>query len=150
MFILRTKSPPDRIWLLLPAALLLKDKASQKPARETTAKAKPAIQWLLRKFNVDLEPTLRAFKAERMVCPTQAQSMALTREKLQCIEAFTFVTPDDLRVIGDELPTYLAVIADVEIADSSEILVWGVPTATSAYLELRTEDSAGATNLCGS
>ena len=59
--------------------------------------------------------------------------MALTREKLQCIEAFPFVTPGDIRGLGDELPTYIAVIADVEIADSSEIVVWwsrqqGLPT----------------------
>ena len=68
---------------------------------------------------MDLEPTVRAFKAVRMFSPTQAQSMALTREKLQCIAAFTVVTPDDLRALGDESPTYAAVITDVEIADSN-------------------------------
>ena len=75
--------------------------------------------------------------------------MALTREKLQCIEAFTFVTPDDLRGLGEKLPMYITVIADVEIADSSKMWLV-VPTAKSACLESSTEeDSAGATNLCG-
>ena len=68
-----------------------------------------------------------------MFSPTQAQSMTLTREKLQCIEAFTFLTADDLRGLGDELPTYIAVIANVEIVDSSKVVVWwsrqqGLPT----------------------
>ena len=41
--------------------------------QEAERSVQPAIEWFLRKFNVDLRDTLSAFKAARIMCPVTVQ-----------------------------------------------------------------------------
>ena len=63
---------------------------------EQGAKAcvEPAIQWFLRKFNVDLYVTLSAFKAARLICPVNVQWLKPTQETVEYLRAFPFLGSD--------------------------------------------------------
>ena len=92
--------------------------------QETKAKVQPAINWFRHKFSVDLHTLLLTFKAARIFRPVTAQAMALTPHKLQCLRAFPFVTEHDIEGLVQELPVYIAAIADVAVTDAKEVVLW--------------------------
>ena len=92
--------------------------------QETIAKAKPAVTWFLRKFNIDLVTVVKGFKEARIFNPSIAQFMALTARKLQGLEVFLFVKDDNLQGLLQELPVYIAATDDIHIESADEIVTW--------------------------
>lgn len=109
------------------AAVAEQDPDQNAAALERRAKScvDPAIQWFLRKFNVDLYDTLLAFKAARLMCPVNVQWLKPTQESVESLRAFPFLDSDVImNGLKEELPTYMAAAEDVSISTKEKKLVW--------------------------
>ena len=96
-------------------------------ALEQQAKAcvQPAIDWFLRKFNVQLYNTVSVFKAGRFMCPVSVQWLKPTQQSVEALRIFSFL--DDDRIINGlkaELPAYLAATEDVVINTEERKVEW--------------------------
>ena len=92
---------------------------------DTICKARPAINWLLQKFNVAFRSTVMAFKAARIFDPVYTQATAVNLDKVEALRCFPCL--DDDATIQDlltELPLYVAAIDGVELEEEDEILRW--------------------------
>ena len=109
------------------AAIAEEDPDQTAAALERRAKAcvHPAIQWFLRKFNVDLYDTLLAFKAARLMCPVNVQWLKPTQESVESLRAFPFLDSDVIiNGLKVELPTYMAAAEDVSISTEEKKVEW--------------------------
>ena len=76
---------------------------------EAKRSVEPAIQWFLRKFNVDFHNTLSAFKAARVMCPVTVQWLRLTPTNVKPLRQFPFLDSHDVfDSLVTELPAYMA------------------------------------------
>ena len=75
------------------AAIVNEDPNQRAAALEQRAKAceQPAIQWFLRKFNVDLYNAVTAFKAARVMCPVTIGWLRPTRASVEALRIFPFL-----------------------------------------------------------
>ena len=108
-------------------AIVDADPAQSVGALEQEAKrsVQPAIEWFLRKFNVDLRNTLRAFKAAQIMCPVTVQWLRPTPANVEALRQFLFLDSND--VINDlvtELPNYLAAAQDVIMPCEEDKVKW--------------------------
>ncbi|KAL9970199.1 hypothetical protein ACROYT_G022533 [Oculina patagonica] len=78
------------------AAITNEDPNQSAAALEQRAKAcvQPAIQWFLRKFNVDLYDAVTAFKAARVMCPVTVGWLRPTRASVEALRIFPFLDND--------------------------------------------------------
>lgn len=109
------------------AAIAGQDPDQNAAALERRAKAcvEPAIQWFLRKFNVDLYDILAAFKAARLMCPVNVQWLKPTPETVESLRAFPFLDNDVImNGLKDELPIYMAAAEDVAISTEEKKVEW--------------------------
>ena len=93
--------------------------------QEAKRSVQPAIEWFLRKFNVDLRNTLRAFKAAQIMCPVTVQWLRPTPANVEALRQFLFLDSND--VINDlvtELPNYLAAAQDVIMPWEEDKVKW--------------------------
>ena len=92
------------------AAIVNEDPNQRAAALEQKAKAcvQPAIQWFLRKFNVDLNDAVTAFKAARVMCPVTVGWLRPTRASVEALRIFPFLD-NDAAIDGlvRELPQYI-------------------------------------------
>ena len=96
-------------------------------ALERSAKAcvRPAITWLLRKFNVDLYDVVVTFKAARLFCPVRIQWLKPTNALVDSLRAFPFLDSDTtIDSLKAELPAYLAAAKDVVIPTEEKKVEW--------------------------
>ena len=109
------------------AAIANEDPNQSAAALEQRAKAclQPAIQWFLRKFNVDLYDAVTAFKAARVMCPVTVGWLRLTRASVEALRIFplldNFATIDGL---VRELSQYIAAAEDVAIECEGRKVEW--------------------------
>lgn len=76
-------------------------------------RVRPAVHWFLRKFNVELYPLMRIFKAARLFCPATLRSLAPTAATIQELRTFPFLDSDaTIDNLATELPSYLAAAED--------------------------------------
>ena len=75
------------------------DPAQNVGALEQEAKrsVQPAIEWFLRKFNVDLRNTLSAFKAAQIMCPVTVQWLRPTPANVEALRQFPFLDSNDVQ-----------------------------------------------------
>ena len=93
--------------------------------QEAKRSVQPAIEWFLRKFNVDLRNTLSAFKAAQIMCPVTVQWLRPTPANEEALRQFLFLDSND--VINDlvtELPNYLAAAQDVIMPWEEDKVKW--------------------------
>ena len=108
-------------------AIVDADPAQNVAALEQEAKrsVQPAIEWFLRKFNVELHDTLSTFKAARIMCPVTVQWLRPTPANVEALRQFPFLDSND--VINDlvtEMPKYLAAAQDVIMACEEDRVKW--------------------------
>ena len=108
-------------------AIVDADPAQNVAALEQEAKrsVQPAIEWFLRKFNVELHNTLSTFKAARIMCPVTVQWLRPTPANVEALRQFPFLDSND--VINDlvtEMPNYLAAAQDVIMACEQDKVKW--------------------------
>lgn len=108
-------------------AIVDADPAQNVAALEQEAKrsVQPAIEWFLRKFNVELHDTLSTFKAARIMCPVTVQWLRPTPANVEALRQFPFLDSND--VINDlvtEMPNYLAAAQDVIMACEEDKVKW--------------------------
>ena len=108
-------------------AIVDADPAQNVAALEQEAKrsVQPAIEWFLRKFNVELHDTLSTFKAARIMCPVTVQWLRPTPANVEALRQFPFLDSND--VINDlvtEMPKYLAAAQDVIMACEEDKVKW--------------------------
>ena len=74
----------------------------------------PAVQYFNRRFAEGgaLFPVMQAFRAARMLHPGKANEMQPTVQDIGSLDAFPFITPQDIDVLRGELPAYLAAVED--------------------------------------
>lgn len=91
----------------------------------TIQKARPAINWFLRKFNVNLGATVAAFKAARIFDPVHAQSITINPQRIDALRAFPFFDHDDIiQDLQAELPMFVAAVDEVDVESDAEKLRW--------------------------
>lgn len=93
--------------------------------QEAKRSVQPAIEWFLRKFNVDLRDTLSAFKAAQIMCLVTVQWLRWTPANVEALCQFPFLDSND--VINDlitELPNYLAATQDVIMPCKEDKVKW--------------------------
>lgn len=108
-------------------AIVDADPAQNVAALEQEAKrsVQPAIEWFLRKFNVELHDTLSTFKAARIMCPVTVQWLRPTPANVEALRQFPFLDSND--VINDlvtEMLNYLAAAQDVIMACEEDKVKW--------------------------
>ena len=109
------------------AAIAEENLAQNVAALEQQAKAcvQPAIDWFLRKFNVQLYNTVSAFKAARFMCPVSVQWLKPTRQSVEALRIFPFLDDDGIiNGLKAELPAYLAATEDVVINTEDRKVEW--------------------------
>ena len=76
------------------AAIANEDPNQREAALEQRAKAcvQPAIQWFLRKFNVDFYDAVTALKAARVMCPVTVGWLRPTRASVEALRIFHSLT----------------------------------------------------------
>ena len=81
----------------------------------------PAIQWFLRKFNVQLYDLVAAFKATRFMCLVAVQWMRPTAATVSALRIFPFLNSYRIRDgLIAELPDYVAAAQDVVVTTEEE------------------------------
>ena len=109
------------------AAIAEENPAQNVAALEQQAKAcvQPAIDWFLRKFNVQLWNTVSAFKAARYMCPVSVQWLKPTQQSVEALRIFPFLDDDGIiNGLKAELPAYLAATEDVVINTEERKVDW--------------------------
>lgn len=92
---------------------------------DTLAGARPAINWFLRKFNVDFGATVSAFRLARYFDPVEAQGLAITAQKVEALRVFPFLDSNDtIHQLQAEVPAYLAAIDGVDLETDDEKIQW--------------------------
>ena len=86
----------------------------------------PAIDWFLRKFNVQLWNTVSAFKAARYMCSVSVQWLKPTQQSVEALRIFPFLDDDGIiNGLKAELPAYLAATEDVVInTEERKVDLW--------------------------
>jgi hypothetical protein len=85
----------------------------------------PGLQFYQQKFSGQFYGIVRAFKAARLCCPVQVQSLNPTAAPLEEFRSFSFI--DDDRTIANlaqELPLYLAAADGVTVTCENDKLTW--------------------------
>ena len=84
-----------------------------------------AIQWFLRKFNVNLIDTVAAFIDARVMCPVTVRWLSPPRATVVAFRIFPFL--DNEATVGclvRELPQYIAATQDVVIECEGKKVEW--------------------------
>ena len=100
------------------AAIAEENPAQNVAALEQQAKAcvQPAIDWFLRKFNVQRYNTVSAFKAARYVFPVSFQWLKPTQQSVEALWIFPFLDDDGIiNGLKAELPAYLAATEEQKV-----------------------------------
>lgn len=123
-----TKAPHFLNVHAVAAAIAEENPVQNVAALEEQAKAcvQPAIDWFLRKFNVQLYNTVSAFKAARCKCPVSVQWLKPSQQSVEALQIFPFLDDDDWIINGlkDELPAYLAASEEVVINTEDRKVKW--------------------------
>ena len=109
------------------AAIVNKDPNQRAAALEQRAKAcvQSAILWFLRKFNVDLNDAVTAFKAARVMCPVTVGWLRPTRASIKALRTFPFLDNDaTIDGLVRELPQYITATQDVAIEGEERKVEW--------------------------
>ena len=109
------------------AAIVNEDPNQTAAALEERAKAcvQPAIQWFLRKFNVDLNDAVTAFKAARVMCPMTVGWLRPTQASVEALRIFPFLDNDTtIDSLVRELPQYITATQDVAIECEGRKVEW--------------------------
>ena len=84
----------------------------------------PGLRFYQEKFSGQFHETVRAFKAARLCCPVQVQSLAPTAASLEEFRNFPFITDDTIANLARELPLYLAAADGVTVSCENDKLTW--------------------------
>ena len=86
---------------------------------------KPGLQFYQQKFSGQFHAIVRAFKAARLCCPVQVQSLNPTAESLEEFRNFPFIN-DDTKIanLAEELPAYLAAADGVTVTCEEDKVAW--------------------------
>lgn len=86
---------------------------------------KPGLQFYQQKFSGQFRVIVRAFKAARLCCPVQVQSLDITAESLEEFRNFPFIN-DDTKIanLAEELPAYLAAADGVTVTCEDDKVTW--------------------------
>ena len=108
------------------AAIVTEDPNQRAAALEQRAKAcvQPAIQCVLRKFNVDLNDAVTAFKAARVMCPVTVGWLRPTRASVEALRIFPFNNDATIDGLVSELPQYITATQDVAIESKERKVEW--------------------------
>ena len=109
------------------AAIVNEDPNQRAAALEQRAKAcvQPAIQWFLRKLNVDLNDAVTAFKAARVMCPVTVGWLRPTRASVEVLRIFPFLGNEaTIDGLVRELPQYITATQDVAIESEERKFEW--------------------------
>ena len=109
------------------AAIAEENPAQNVAALEQQAKAcvQPALDWFLRKFNVQLYNAVSAFKAARYMCPVSVQWLKPTQQSVEALRIFPFLDDDGIiNGLKAELRAYLAVTEDVVMNTGERKVKW--------------------------
>ena len=93
---------------------------------------KPGLQFYQQKFSGQFHAIVRAFKAPRLCCPAQVQSLNPTAESLDEFRNFPFIN-DDTKIanLAEELPTYLAAADGVTVTcEEDKVARWAAHADT--------------------
>lgn len=83
---------------------------------------KPAVDYFLHKFNVELYSTVRCFRIARIMCPVQVQDLKPTVESVDELRLFPFLDKDStIAALKLELAAYRAAAEGVNEVDP---LIW--------------------------
>ena len=85
----------------------------------------PGLQFYQEKFSGQFYGTVRAFKAARLCCPVQVQSLNPTAASLEEFRSFPFIDDDTtIANLAQELPLYLAAADGVTVTCENDKLTW--------------------------
>ena len=83
----------------------------------------PAIQWFLRKFNVDLGNIVTMFRRVQIFDPVAAQSLQLNDTTIDGLHCIPFLR-EHINGMKDEQPQYAAAIVDVALDTDDKKVAW--------------------------
>ena len=87
--------------------------------------ARPAINWFLRKFNVDLGNVVTLFRRARYFDPMAVQDLNLTAENVRSLRIFPFLDSDrTIEALQAELPAYIAAADGTDITEDDKKVRW--------------------------
>ena len=97
----------------------------------------PGMQYFLTRFTQDLRESVEAFKAARLFVPHRALEIRPDSNAINSFTSFPFFDPDTISHLKDELPDYLAKVADVS-AEMATLEWWrrhegSLPCWTAAF-----------------
>ena len=84
----------------------------------------PGLQFFHQKFSVQFHDTVRAFKAARLACPVQVQTLNPTARSLEELRHFPFVTDKTIANLAQELPLYHAAMEGVTVTCEEDKVSW--------------------------
>ena len=92
---------------------------------QTKACIKPGLQFYEPKFSGQFHAIVRGFKAARVCCPVQVQSLNPTAESSEEFRNFPFINVDTkIANLGEELPAYLATADGVTVTCEEDKVAW--------------------------
>ena len=101
------------------------DVNAQQLERDTMQGARPAINWFLRKFNVDLSNVVTLFRRARYFDPMAVQDLNLTVENVRSLRIFPFLDSDrTIEALQTELPAYIAAADGTDITEDDKKVRW--------------------------
>ena len=104
---------------------------NEDPNQRAAALEQPAIQWFLRKFNVDLNDAVTALKAARVMCPVTVGLLRPTRASVEALRIFPFLDNDaTIDRLVRELPQYITATQDVAIENEERKVDWWIERST--------------------
>ena len=74
---------------------------------------KPAYDYFKLKFDQDLKPVMKAFKAARLFSPSKINAMRPSPSDVDELNAFPFFSTSLIEELKKELPDYLSIAEDV-------------------------------------
>lgn len=83
----------------------------------------PGINWFLRKFNIQLRPTLDMFKYVRYFCPVQVQDLRPDGNAIEHLQCLPFLQ-GSIEGLQAELPAYLAACDGCANLSDEEKVAW--------------------------
>ena len=84
----------------------------------------PGLQFFQQKFSVQFHDTVRAFKAARLACPVQVQTLNPTARSLEELRNFPFVSDTTISNLAQELPLYLGAAEGVTVTCEEDKVSW--------------------------
>ena len=93
--------------------------------RDTMQGARPAINWFLRKFNVDMGNVVTLFRHARYFDPMAVQDLNLTAENVRSVRIFPFLDSNGtIEAQQAELPSYIAAADGTDITEGDKKVSW--------------------------